>query len=318
MKGLTTSIIQKVKDELGITEDLPSIELYDLLHKHRNLQHPDKFADEERKKDAEEKFKRLNELLNELSKYIELEKQQKKPSDIIPYQKDYEIVKSKQQAIDYEAKIKELQLINDYKDREIKTLRKEIASLQKDKVEEKTNDLIKHYKPSKKSLISQGIAFLVALVVGVLTKIDEVAIVLSKYFPFDPIYLNYFIFGILVFIPLRFITQYFLENKIDKAAKRIRTPLFNKKFLNYLSEKDIKDYFTEMNVYDFLQTEFASKNSFSKTVRKYIYNVYSETSINSLKDIFIFNLLSKQLITISDADQLDRKFRIAKSVSHPY
>lgn len=45
MPDITPSIIQKVKDELNIQEELPPTELYDLLHRYRNSQHPDRFTD---------------------------------------------------------------------------------------------------------------------------------------------------------------------------------------------------------------------------------------------------------------------------------
>jgi len=61
---ITNSIIQEVKDELGISYDIPSTRLYDLLHKYRPTQHPDKFTDENLKEVAEEKFKKI------LSKFI--------------------------------------------------------------------------------------------------------------------------------------------------------------------------------------------------------------------------------------------------------
>lgn len=49
MADITSSIIQKVKNELQIQDNLSSTELYDLLHKYRSTQHPDKFTDKERK-----------------------------------------------------------------------------------------------------------------------------------------------------------------------------------------------------------------------------------------------------------------------------
>ena len=313
MTGIETSIIQKVKDELQTSDELSATELYDLLHKYRSAQHPDKFIDDERKKEAEEKFKRLNALLLELSKFIEQEKLQKKPSEIIPFQKDYEIVKSKQQLVNYEEIISNLELTNRINENVIKTLKKQILNLQSDKADEKAADLINHYKPSKRSLLSQGITFLLTLTIGVLTKVEEVAAILTKYFPFDPVYLNYIIFSVLVFIPLRFLKSYIEEGQIENTAKRIRTPLFINKFLNYLTEKDIKDTFTEMNVYEFLSLELAPRSFMTKFFRANIFNLYSEPTIDGLKDIFIYNLLHKQLISISSAEHLDRKFKISKT-----
>lgn len=316
MEELTTSIIQDVKDELQETGDITSTELYDLLYKYRNSQHPDKFFDEERKKDAEEKFKKLDPLLVKLAKYIEQEKQQKKPSEIILYEKEYENIKNRQEIINYEASIKNLQFTKEMNEREIIDLKKQILNLQGDKVDEKTDDLIKHYKPSKNSLLSQGITFVLTLIIGAVTKIDDVAKILSKYFPFDLIYLNYFIFGILIFIPIRFVKMYFEEGQIENTAKRIRTPLFINKFLKYITDTDkgIKDTFTEMDVYEFLRMELAPKNFFSKLFRANIFDLYNEATIDSLKDIYIYNLLNKQLISFSSAEQLDRKFKIVKTL----
>jgi len=316
MTVLSISIIQKVKDELQTTEDLSTTDFYDLLHKYRSSQHPDKFMDEARKKDAEEKFKRLNSLLLELANFIEQEKQQRKPSEIIPFQKDYEIVKSKQQLINYEEIISNLQFMEKMNKGEIQTLKKQILKLQGDKADEKTADLIKHYKPSKRSLLSQGITFLLTLTIGILTKVEDVASILTKYFPFNPAYLNYIIFGVLAFIPLRFLKKYFEEGQIENTAKRIRTPLFINKFLHYLTEKEVKDTFREMNVYEFLSLELAPNNFMTRLVKSNIYNLYNEATIDSLKDIFIYNLLNKQLISISSAEQLDRKFKIAKTTHY--
>lgn len=316
MTNLTRSIIQKVKDELCVSEDLTSTELYDLLHKYRSSQHPDKFLDEQRKIDAEEKFKNLNTLLLELASQIEQEKQLKMPSEIIPFQKDYEIVKSKQLIINYESIIEDLQLSKRVAENEIKSLKKQILKLQGDKADEKAIDLVKHYKPSKRSLLSQGITFLLTFLIGVLSKIEEVAAIIAKFFPFDPSILNYIIFGVLVIIPLRFIKMYMEEGKIENVAKRIRTPLFINKFLINLTDKGIIDSFTEMNVYEFLSKELTPRSFFVRFWNSSIFNLYTETTIDSLKDIFIYNLLNKQLISISSAEQLDRKFRILRTIHY--
>ncbi|MCZ2474835.1 hypothetical protein G9H61_05220 [Aquirufa ecclesiirivi] len=316
MTKLAVSIIQKVKDELHSSEDLNSTELYDLLHKYRSSQHPDKFMDNERKKEAEEKFKRLNSLLLELANLIEQEKLNKNPSEIIPFQKDYEIVKSKQELINNEETIKDLLRTKQIKDSEIKALKIQILKLQGDKADEKATDLIKHYKPTKRSLLSQGITFALTFTISVLTKVEEVAGILTKYFPFDPAYLNYIIFSVLVFIPLRFFMRYFKEGRIENTSKKIRTPLFINKFMKYLTEKNINDTFTELNVYEFLSLELANKKFLIKLFQSNIFNLYSVTTIDSLKDIFIYNLLNKQLISISTAEQLERKFKIAKTYNY--
>lgn len=316
MKELANSIIQTVKDELQITDELSAAELYNILYDYRNSQHPDKFIADERKKEAEEKFKRLHTLLQELANFIEKQKQQSKPSEIIPFQKDYEIVKSKQQSINNEEIIKNLQQINNANEREIKRLKKVILELQGNKADEKTNNLIKHYKPSKKSILSQGIIFLLTLIIGTLTKVEEIASILKKYFPFDTSNINYITFSILVFIPLKILKSYLEERQIEKFANLVRTQIFIKKFLNYLIINNSKNTFTEINVFDFLTSELAPKNAIMKLIKR-IFNTYNDTTIDSLKDIFIFNLLNKQLITISNAEHLDRNFKIVSKYNFP-
>lgn len=316
MSEIEVSIIQKVKDELSISEDLTGTELYDLLHKYRSTQHPDKFSDKEHKKVAEEKFKKLNGLLQELANYLEKDKQQKKPSEIIPYQKDYEIIKNKQLIIIYEEKIKSLTYEFENSKNVIRELKREIIKLQGDKVEEKTDELIKLYKPSKRSMFSLGLGFLLTFLIGVLSKVDEIAILIKKYFPFDPIYFNYLIFGILVYIPIKYLKMTYEENKIEEAARKIRTPLLIGGFMKYLEAIQLKDSFTEMNVYEYLYSYFIPKNKLLKLYYSKILKMYTISTIDSLKNIFIYNLLNRQLISISSAENLDRKFKISKTIHH--
>lgn len=310
MTEITISIIQKVKEELSVSDDLASTELYDLLHKYRNSQHPDKFVNDERKKVAEEKFKKLNTLLLELANFIEQEKQQKKPSEIIPFQKDYEIVKTKQQSIEYEEIIKNLKLKIEVNEINIKEFKKEILKLRSEKVDEKTIELIKLYKPTKRNLYSLGISFLLTLIAGVLIRIDNIAQIINKYSPLDQKVFNYIIFFILIFIPLRYLKMLFEESQIDKVSKRIKTPLFISNFVKYLDNKEVKDSFMEMDVYDYLYTSLFPRNIVSKLFLSKIFNLYNETTIDSLKDIFIYNLINRQLISISSANKLDRRFKI--------
>ena len=198
MTQLSISIIQKVRDELNVSSDLESTELYDLLHKYRNSQHPDKFTNEERKKEAEEKFKYLNTLLLELSNLIEQEKQQRKPSEIIPFQKDYEIVKTKQQNIIHEEEIEELKQTIRVNEFTIRELKKELLKLLSDKVDEKTSELIKLYKPSRRNLFSLGIIFFLTFTISILTKVEDIAKILNKYSPLDQQTFNYIIFVIFI------------------------------------------------------------------------------------------------------------------------
>ena len=316
MTELNKSIIQKVKDELEITDDLSSTELYDLLHRYRSSQHPDKFTDDKRKEEAEEKFKNLNTLLQELASYIETEKLQKKPSEIIPFQKDFDLVKSKQANVNLEETINRLELTIRVNEITIRDLKRELARLRSEKVDKKTKELIKLYKPTKKNLFALGITFFLTFIIGILTKIEEIATIISKYFPFNEKILNYIIFGILVLIPMKYMKMVYEESRIQKLSNKIKTPLFINKFYQYLKNNDITESFAEINVYDFLTNQLIPKNKIIKFINSKVFHLYSEITIDSLKDIFIYNLINKQLINISTAEKLDRTFRIVKGYNH--
>jgi hypothetical protein len=322
MKTVTKSIIQKVKDQLAISDDLSATELYDLLHKYRSSQHPDKYLDENFKKEAEERFKQLNLLLDELGNFIEKEKLQKKPSELILFEKDFEIIKTKQEILRFEKEIENLRLNIQIKDietnnlkAEIKNLKTDLARATSDKVDKKTNDLIELYKPTKRSLLSLGLTFLLTIIIGVLTKIDQIALILKKYSPLQPIILNTLIFIFLIGIPLMYIKMIYEEHRIENAAKRIKTPKFILGFLIYLKENSLYSSFTEMDVYNYLTQTLISRRPIVRYLYANVISIYNETTIDSLKDIFIFNLLNKRLIAISNADRLDRNFDIIRKTS---
>jgi hypothetical protein len=312
MTNIATSIIQKVKNELDVSEDLSSTELYDLLHKHRTNSHPDKFTDTEIKKEAEEKFKIIDPLLKELGTFIQKEALQKKPSELVVYQ-DYEIVQLKQANVILENKVASLNSTIENNEMQIKNLTNAINKVRSTAVEEKTTDLVNLYKPTRQNLFSLGITFFLTFIIGIITRLEEVANILNKYSPLEPKFFNTVVFAVLVFIPLIYLKMVYEQSKVEYAAKRIKTPLLINRFVQYLEHSELQNSFTEMQVYDFLSKELVSNNIMIRFFFSKIIHIYSETTIDSLKDIFIYNLLNKQLINISNADNLDRKFKIVKS-----
>lgn len=69
--SLQLSIVEKVKSAVNCNSDIDEYKLYELLTKEIINNHPDKYINEEIKKQAEEKFKQLNELKSEFDIYIE-------------------------------------------------------------------------------------------------------------------------------------------------------------------------------------------------------------------------------------------------------
>jgi hypothetical protein len=84
-QDIDLDIASKVKQLLGIENECSLPEMCILLREHRNSVHPDKFSDENAKREAEEKFKETQKLLEDLDRLIQQQQIAKRPSDIALY-----------------------------------------------------------------------------------------------------------------------------------------------------------------------------------------------------------------------------------------
>lgn len=316
MKELDKNTVDKTKALLGISEEIPINELYDKLYNYRNSQHPDKFQDSDAKTKAEQNFKEANSLLELLKKELELQLVSKNPSEILSYQKIYEDIILKQNIVDLQKEIKELKFKIEEKSSENLDLKKELMALRIEKLNEKKDELIQHYAPSKSGIFSNGIIFILVLITTILTKVEEIAVFISKYSPIPEYIFNYLLFSILIFIPLRFGYKYLKQEIISNIAQLIITPPMIQLFLQQLKNNEKVDNFSEINIYHFIERMRYPGNPIIRFLYVYAFGVNSHIIVNSLKDIFIYHLLSKQLIEISRADRLDRNFRIIKGYYH--
>jgi hypothetical protein len=93
-QDLQKNPIERAKDLLGIRDEIKSPELYKKLREYRNNIHPDRFQEDEQKKQAEEKFNEIQTLLAEVFAYIQREELGATPSDLIHYKPLYDNVYS--------------------------------------------------------------------------------------------------------------------------------------------------------------------------------------------------------------------------------
>lgn len=316
---LQTSVITKVKTLLGVTADIEPTELYDLLYDYRNTVHPDKFTDDKKKIEAEEKFKEIGVLLSDLNKIIEGQKLEKKPSELIPYQKQFELIQRKQEIVTNEEEIKSLQSINSLLKHEIKSLRNEVKNLRDDRIKESTKELIDLYKPKKKGIFSPGLAVIGSLITLIVTKIEEVATVIFKYSPISEPLFNGVVFTILIGAIILLFFNYQRERILESYANTVKTPKTVRDFYDYITDYDDKKKitkFTETQVFEFIEYRIVRYSPVRKIFFKSILRILDENSIDKLKDIFIYNLLSKQLIEVSTAENMDRTFNLSGRYSH--
>lgn len=317
MNKLEKTAIEKAKEMLDLsTNDVQTDELYDKLYEYRLSQHPDKYQDDDAKKVAEENFKEAGSILEALKKNIELQLVKSKPSEIVPFQKIYDNIQLKQNTVELQNEIQNLKTKLDSLGFENKDLKKELKSLRIEKLSEKQDELKQQYAPSKKGLFSNGIIFVLTFTTVIFTRIESIANFLSKYSPLPENVFNYILFGVLIFIPLRFLYMYLKQNCINAIAQLIITPPMIQLFLNHLKTENKVDNFAEINVYNFIMRIQYPKSKIIRSFLNILFGIQSHDVLNKLKDLFIYNLLSKQLIEISRADDLDRNFRIVKGYYH--
>ena len=234
------SIIQKVKEILQIEEELSSIQLLKLLKDYRKKMHPDKFLEDDARKEATEKFKALGNTIDELNRFIENEKLHRSAKDLALFEPLYDNVSLQSQLEEALEKIENLEnQIGDLTDQN-EELNAALSKKQNDELENKNLELKQLYKPSKQRLASLGILFLLSSTFTVMTKFDEVSSVLKKYSPLPESLLNKMIFGLFIFMLLLVVKQH-IENKLfSQKVSKVCSPKFSKEFWSYLGY--IKDW----------------------------------------------------------------------------
>jgi hypothetical protein len=308
---LELNIIDRIKAILKIDNNSP-LELLQLLRKHRNNLHPDKFTDETAKNEAKEKFVVYSRLIDELDSYIQREKLNKSPIELALYEPLYDnsSLQSQLENIIHEnEKLKDE--IEMYKDK-LKNMENDLIQKAANDLDKEKNELIKLYKLKKMRIFSVSLFLILTGIIPVLTKIDSIAEIIRRYAPFTVIQINSFTFFIFVFIIVLSIINWFQYYLLKIKLSEIQSPIFINKFINSLEENK---YFTENDVYVFIygKSVFFKKCLHFIGIRYYI----AETTIQ-LKDVFIHNLLNKQLIEISYAENLDRKFKIKDKPKYYY
>ena len=311
-KSLDQNIIQQIKSLLSLSEDLPHSELYNQLYTYRNSQHPDKFQNEEAQKTAEDNFKKAGELLNKLKGVLEKELTERKPSEVVAIRESIELINVKNDNVNYQEQIQDLKTNLELREYMIKKLKRELKFLRNRKVENKSKELIYQYKPTKQKQITLGAIFIFTMIMSFLTKVEEIALFISKYSPFDEKYINLVIFVLLLFVPIRFIWVYLKQSAIVEISRKIITAPIIKGFKESIQNGDT---FTETQVHEYIEEVVVPKSSLFRFFTIRILKIHTTVTVDSLKDIFIYNLLSKQLIEISRANRLERNFSIIKPYS---
>lgn len=309
---IVLGVIERVKNILQIDTNNSPLELLQLLRKHRNNFHPDKFTDEKAKGKAEKKFVEIGTLIQELDSFIQQEQINKSPMELALYQPLYDNT-SLQSKLDLSLEEnKELNSKVDNLQNRIKDLENELKEKESKVIEEKQTELVKLYRPSNNRLFSITILLALTGLIPVLTKIESISNIIRKYAPFTTIQINTFMFtifvGVIVFSLGKYLQYIAIKNRIDE----IKSPIFQTDFFEFLPDKND---FTEYQVYIYI---YGKKNVIKRTLLLIGFKLYKPETINHLKDVFIHNLIVKQLIEISYAENLDRRFHIKSKPRYHY
>jgi hypothetical protein len=317
---LDKSIIQKAKEALQIDDELSSIELLKLIKDHRKRIHPDRFTEDDARRHANEKFKDLGRLIDELNRYIENEKLQRGAKELALFEPLYDNVSLQSKIDDAEEKIKELEEKIKALNQTNEELNASLTQKRNKELEEENIILKQLYKPSSQKLASLGILFLLSSVFAVMIKIEEVAAVIKKYSPFPELLLNNIIFGLFSFMLLLVVKQYFENKIISLKVSEVCSPKFSKEFWSYLNsiknwEDDKTKDFAEEDVFYFIH---GKDNKIKKILASLGFKIFQVETSDRLKNFVINTLLNKKLIEISLAKGLDRTFTIKEGRRNYY
>lgn len=311
-KQMQVNILQRVRKFLGVDEECSASELYSRLREYRNQMHPDRFTEDEAKEHAEAKFKEAQQLLPELFRYVQDEALHRTPAELALYKPVYDHVFT-QAALDAaRSEIDDLKQQLEWRENEVERLEGQLNDRKNQEFDAERRRLEKLYKPGGRTWASLGITLVLSGALAIMTKMEDVSAKLKQYSPVDEKLLNNCTFGLFLLI-LLLAAKRFVENVIMRRRVRevcsVKAPI---DFLNFLSGRraaEDVEHFSEYEVYEFLG---GNALWWKRALGVCGFVHFQIETIDELKSFFISSLLKKELISISYAEGLDRRFSIRK------
>lgn len=308
MGEIDKSIIQRVQEYLEFKSD-NIWELYQLLRKSRNDNHPDHFYDSEARKTAEANFKLANNLLLELGNYIE---QQQAANTPVLRKEDNELKEFFHlKSIDAkDAEIENLKSQKQYLEHVIDSVKDENERLQV-KIEELSKDMADGIHEEIQSIYTPRKAWkgvgIVAILASLLATFPIVSEFLTK-IGADSI----FLIPVLQFISFVTLFNWVRSWLVNKLVENVEYEILNSPEINKVlnvterSSRYSKDYvFYESDITAFLRRRLGFIH------RLVLFGGLNKT-IKILTDDIILQLDRKKLIKNVDADGLNKLFVVNK------
>jgi hypothetical protein len=311
---LQKSLPKRAKDFLQVEGEHSLFELAELLRQFRNDTHPDRYQDQELKKQAESRFKDAQALLDEFDKHMEVERFNRKPTELTLYKPLYDAVKLQS---DLDKTKKELEdtkyeLASERESRD--ALTKELQTKKDDSLNNEIQHLQSIYRPSTRKYASIGLAILLSGALGVMSQMEKVSGVLEKYSPFGKQYISTGLFICLVLFLAAMLRKIWEREYIKRKSEEVCSPKCAGGFMEYLRVTRASDApiveFSEVEAFEFIAGD---KQRLKSVVTFLGFQIFRRETVNRLKDIFIHSLLNKKLVEISRAEKMQRYFSISSS-----
>lgn len=316
MTTIDSHIVSNVQKFLGIEDGVSPEILYDQLYEYRNTLHPDRYQSDEQKDKAEERFKEASSLLQKLQSFIEQQSILKPPSELIPLKEKHDLIQARQKIIEKEDQISSLKTKIYLLGCEIEKLKEQNRRLVSRKIVKLHEELRHIYEPKTSSRWGAAISLLLSTGYAISTQFSGIADLLKKYSPIGKTYIDTMVFFLIV-LTVVILAKRFVEMRIaDNLSEKVISLIFIRSFYEEFIRDEKGKEFHEFEVDTYIRRWLLPSNRVMRILCRLISRIFSESTINNLKDQFISNLLEKQLVIIGDAKDLGRTFSVADRYSY--
>lgn len=277
-------------------------ELCQMLKKKRVKYHSDKMTDTDLKADFDKKFIELDTLYKAFTKEKVKENQS---TEIVLQTKELDYFETKQENIELEETIENLKNENLKNEKIISDLKNSIKIVSRESILKERESLINTIKPRKRDYFKTlGVIASLTIGLNILTKFQSISTVLRESFRVNANYILIILFSIICILYIyNLIREYLIKNK----SLSICTANFVREF-----GKARYSNFSESDVFNYISDKLKSKKGFVNWIYRKIFNIYNDSTLEVLKQIFILELLNKKSIRLGEIYELEQKYIIVR------
>ena len=303
---IATHILSRVAEFVGASKDMVPTQLYDLLYGYRFTVHPDKYREDNDKKEAEERFKTASALLEELSSYIQQQTLAASPKDLIPLQREYDLVRVRDQVILKDNELAEAKQELESVRWELRKAKEKIKSLGATKITDTRKAVAREHGFRSGPTVSAAAGIAIGVSWAALSQLIDSIGKLKGSLPLKGIWTDWASVGVVVVCAVWFLLRLYGKFRIRRWMTTISLASFAASFDDYLVRLKKQREFTDHDVFDFLKEVFFSRNLILRAlgIKTHSYFVLEE-----LKNAFVIGLLAKDLIERSGSTGLIAKYQ---------